>query len=41
MLAGRRLSVAQRSRGEPLVREVDVYLADTLGELGLFYGSRR
>ena len=37
MLAARRLSVAQRSRGEPLVREVDVYLADTLGELGLFY----
>jgi 3-deoxy-D-manno-octulosonic-acid transferase len=37
MLAGRRLSLAQRSRGEPLVREVDVYLADTLGELGLFY----
>jgi len=36
-LAARRLSVAQRSRGEPLLREVDVYLADTLGELGLFY----
>jgi 3-deoxy-D-manno-octulosonic-acid transferase len=37
ILAGRRLSVAQRSRGEPLLREIDVYLADTLGELGLFY----
>lgn len=37
MLAARRLSVAQRSRGEPLLREIDVYLADTLGELGLFY----
>lgn len=37
MLAAERLSVAQRSRGEPLVREADVYLADTLGELGLFY----
>lgn len=37
LLAARRLSVAQRSRGEPLVREADVYLADTLGELGLFY----
>jgi 3-deoxy-D-manno-octulosonic-acid transferase len=37
VLAARRLSVAQRSRGEPLVREIDVYLADTLGELGLFY----
>jgi 3-deoxy-D-manno-octulosonic-acid transferase len=37
MLAARRLTVAQRSRGEPLVREIDIYLADTLGELGLFY----
>lgn len=37
VLAERRLSVAQRSRGEPLVREADIYLADTLGELGLFY----
>ena len=37
MLAARRLTVAQRSRGEPLLREIDVYLADTLGELGLFY----
>lgn len=37
VLASRRLSVAQRSRGEPLLREIDVYLADTLGELGLFY----
>jgi 3-deoxy-D-manno-octulosonic-acid transferase len=39
VLAARRLSVAQRSRGEPLLREIDVYLADTLGELGLFYRS--
>jgi 3-deoxy-D-manno-octulosonic-acid transferase len=37
VLASRRLAVAQRSRGEPLLREIDVYLADTLGELGLFY----
>ncbi len=37
MLAGKGLTVAQRSRGNPLVHEVDVYLADTLGELGLFY----
>ncbi|HVY19914.1 MAG TPA: 3-deoxy-D-manno-octulosonic acid transferase [Bauldia sp.] len=36
-LADRRLLVAQRSRGEPLLREIEVYLADTLGELGLFY----
>ena len=35
MLAGR--SVARRSRGEALAPDVDVYLADTLGELGLFF----
>ena len=37
MLAGKGLTVAQRSRGNPLLHEIDVYLADTLGELGLFY----
>ena len=39
LLRARGLSVAQRSRGElaRLDRETDVYLADTLGELGLFY----
>jgi 3-deoxy-D-manno-octulosonic-acid transferase len=37
LLAGGGLTVAQRSRGNPLLREIDVYLADTLGELGLFY----
>jgi len=37
MLEGRGLTVAQRSRGEPADRSIDVYLADTLGELGLFY----
>lgn len=31
------LAVAQRSRGEPIAAETDVYLADTLGELGLWY----
>lgn len=31
------LTVAQRSRGEPIAAEVDVYLADTIGELGLWY----
>ena len=36
-LAGKGLTVAQRSRGNPLLHEIDVYLADTLGELGLFY----
>ncbi|MGH6920622.1 MAG: 3-deoxy-D-manno-octulosonic acid transferase, partial [Geminicoccaceae bacterium] len=29
--------VAQRSRGEPLDAACDIYLADTLGELGLLY----
>ena len=37
MLAARGLKVAQRSLGEPLTAENDVHLADTLGELGLFY----
>jgi len=31
------LTVAQRSRGEPIAAETDVYLADTIGELGLWY----
>jgi 3-deoxy-D-manno-octulosonic-acid transferase len=31
------LRVAQRSRDEPLDASCDVYLTDTLGELGLFY----
>lgn len=31
------LTVAQRSRGESIAAEVDVYLADTIGELGLWY----
>ena len=29
--------VAQRSTGEPLTPETQIYLADTLGELGVFY----
>lgn len=29
--------VAQRSRGEPLQSETEIYLADTLGEMGLLY----
>lgn len=37
MLAGRGLRTARRSRGDPIVQETDVYLADTMGELGLFY----
>ncbi len=37
VLAGKGLTVARRSLGNPLLHEIDVYLADTLGELGLFY----
>ena len=37
MLAARGLAVAQRSAGEPIGPLLDIYLADTLGELGLFY----
>ncbi len=29
--------VAQRSKGEPLTAETQVYLADTIGEMGLWY----
>jgi len=36
-LAQQGLRVARRSAGESLARDTDVYLADTLGELGLFY----
>lgn len=35
ILTGR--AVARRSRGDPVQRSTDVYLADTLGELGLFF----
>ena len=31
------LAAAQRSRGEPLERGTQVYVADTMGEMGLFY----
>jgi 3-deoxy-D-manno-octulosonic-acid transferase len=37
MLAGRGLGVARRSRGDPVTAATGVYLADTIGELGLFY----
>ena len=36
-LAARGLNVARRSLGEPPGAEAQVYVADTLGELGLFY----
>lgn len=37
MMRGRGLQVAQRSKGEPIGADNDVYLADTLGEMGLWY----
>ncbi len=37
MLRGRGLSVAQRSKGEEIGADDDVYLVDTLGEMGLWY----
>lgn len=37
MLADRRLQVASRSRGEMPTGETDVYLCDTIGEMGLIY----
>lgn len=36
-LRGQGLSVAQRSAGENATADTDIYLADTLGEMGLFY----
>lgn len=37
MLRTNGLTVARRSQNEPLNSRTDIYLADTLGELGLFY----
>ncbi len=37
MLRGRGLQVAQRSKGEAIGADTEVYLADTLGEMGLWY----
>lgn len=31
------LSVAQRSLGEPITPKTDIYLGDTIGEMGLYY----
>lgn len=31
------LCAAHRSRGEPITNQTEIYLADTMGELGLFY----
>ncbi len=37
MAARHGLTVARRSQDQPLTSDVAIYLADTLGELGLFY----
>lgn len=37
LLARQGLRVARRSQGAPLAPETEIYLADTIGELGLFY----
>jgi 3-deoxy-D-manno-octulosonic-acid transferase len=37
MLAGRGLRTTRRARGKPVTRETEIYLADTMGELGIFY----
>lgn len=37
LLEAEGLQVSQRSRGEAIVADTDIYLADTMGELGLFY----
>ena len=37
LLTGQGLTVARRTRGDTISGECDVYLVDTLGELGLFY----
>ncbi len=37
MIRARGLTVSQRSKGEAIGPDTDVYLADTLGEMGLWY----
>jgi 3-deoxy-D-manno-octulosonic-acid transferase len=37
MLAERGLRTARRSRAKPIPGQTDIYIADTMGELGLFY----
>jgi 3-deoxy-D-manno-octulosonic-acid transferase len=37
ILKTRGLRVARRSKGEPIAADTDIYLVDTLGEMGLFY----
>src|SRR6202007_1349809 len=37
MLAEQGLLFARRAHGDPITHDTQVYLADTMGELGLFY----
>jgi 3-deoxy-D-manno-octulosonic-acid transferase len=37
MLTSFAMRVARRSAGQPIAADTDIYLADTMGELGLFY----
>ncbi|MBM3548245.1 MAG: 3-deoxy-D-manno-octulosonic acid transferase [Alphaproteobacteria bacterium] len=37
LVRSRGMTLARRSRDEPLIASTQVYLADTLGEMGLFY----
>jgi len=37
LLSDRNFSIARRSAGEPIGAKTQIYLADTIGELGLFY----
>ncbi len=37
LLETKQLHVAQRSLGEPITPDTDIYIADTMGELGIFY----
>jgi 3-deoxy-D-manno-octulosonic-acid transferase len=41
MLRAQGLGTARRARGEPITNKTDIYVADTMGELGLFYRLAR
>jgi 3-deoxy-D-manno-octulosonic-acid transferase len=39
MLVDRGLNVTRRSKGEPVFGDTDIFLGDTIGEMGLFLGA--
>jgi 3-deoxy-D-manno-octulosonic-acid transferase len=41
LAAAQGLRLARRSKGEPVGSDIDIYLADTFGELGIFYNLAR